>query len=313
MGESLSYVFTVGLLSATVRMSTPLTLAAMGSIFSERSGVINIALEGMMLSGAFAGFLGSYLTGSHWGGLLLASGLGGAIGLLHAFISISLRGDQIVSGIAINVFCLGLTGTLNRMTFGISSSLVKVSRSPTIKIPVLSEIPFLGPILFQHIILVYIGFLLVPIATFILFRSHWGLLIRTVGEHPRVAHTAGANVYLFRYIGVLLSGILAGLGGAFLSVGQVGAFGENMTAGRGFIALAAVYFGKLHPVGAFGACLLFAGADALQLILQALFGTWIPVNLFLMVPYVLAFLTLAGFVGRAMLPSASGRPYIKEE
>ncbi|MBI4321732.1 MAG: ABC transporter permease [Chloroflexi bacterium] len=293
-------------------MSTPLTLAAIGSVFAERSGVINIALEGMMLAGAFAGFLVAYLTGNVWLGLCSAVGVGALLGLVHSFVCVSLGGDQIVSGIAINVLSLGLTGSLSRMIFGVTPSLGSVPRLPVIGVPLLSHIPVLGPALFQQTLLVYLSIALVPAAAFVLFRTHWGRSIRAVGEHPRAAHSAGISVYRCRYVAVALSGMLAGLAGAFLSVGQVGAFGENMTAGRGFIALAAVYFGKLDPVGAFFASLLFGGADALQLRLQTLFGTQVPVDLFLMFPYVLAFLTLAGFVGRATMPAASGTPYTKE-
>lgn len=311
-------IFTVALFASTVRAATPLILAALGGIFSERSGVVNIALEGIMLIGAFFAMLISYL-GQQLGLPPLVSALAGAVGamifgflisMIHAVVSIRYRADQVVSGVAINILALGLTGFLLQQIFNTSGNSPSVPSLPAAPIPFLSSIPVLGPIFFNQPPIVYAAILAVPIAAFVLFRTVLGLRLRAVGEHPKAADTVGINVFQLRYLGVAVSGVLAGLGGAYLSLGQLNIFTENMTNGRGFIALAAVIFGKWNPWGALGACLLFGFADAVQISLQNA-GVNIPSDFLLMLPYVLTLVALAGFIGRSNPPAASGVPYAK--
>lgn len=311
-------IFTVALFASTVRAATPLILAALGGIFSERSGVVNIALEGIMLIGAFFAMLISYL-GQQLGLPPLVSALAGAVGamifgflisMIHAVVSIRYRADQVVSGVAINILALGLTGFLLQQIFNTSGNSPSVPSLPAAPIPFLSSIPVLGPIFFNQPPIVYAAILAVPIAAFVLFRTALGLRLRAVGEHPKAADTVGINVFQLRYLGVAVSGVLAGLGGAYLSLGQLNIFTENMTNGRGFIALAAVIFGKWNPWGALGACLLFGFADAVQISLQNA-GVNIPSDFLLMLPYVLTLVALAGFIGRSNPPAASGVPYAK--
>lgn len=311
-------IFTVALFASTVRAATPLILAALGGIFSERSGVVNIALEGIMLIGAFFAMLISYL-GQQLGLPPLVSALAGAVGamifgflisMIHAVVSIRYRADQVVSGVAINILALGLTGFLLQQIFNTSGNSPSVPSLPAAPIPLLSSIPVLGPIFFNQPPIVYAAILAVPIAAFVLFRTALGLRLRAVGEHPKAADTVGINVFQLRYLGVAVSGVLAGLGGAYLSLGQLNIFTENMTNGRGFIALAAVIFGKWNPWGALGACLLFGFADAIQISLQNA-GVNIPSDFLLMLPYVLTLVALAGFIGRSNPPAASGVPYAK--
>jgi simple sugar transport system permease protein len=293
-------------------------LAALGGIFSERSGIINIALEGIMLSGAFFAMLISYIA-SQAGIPPLASALLGAVGalvfgllvsMIHAVVSIRFQANQIVSGVAINILALGLTGFLLQRIFNTSGNSPSVPNLPAMPIPVLAEIPILGPIFFDQPPIVYVALIAVPVTAFVLFRTPLGLRIRAVGEHPKAADTVGVDVFKLRYLGVALSGLLAGLGGAYLSIGQLNIFSENMTNGRGFIALAAVIFGKWNPWGALGACLLFGLADAIQISLQNA-GVEIPSDFLLMLPYILTLVALAGFIGRARPPEAAGAPYEK--
>lgn len=302
--------FMVALLAATVRMAIPVLFGGLGGLYSERSGVVNIGIEGMMLAGALAGVAGSYFTGSPWIGVIFGMVAGGGLALIHAYVTISLRVDQIVSGIAINMLSLGLTSFAFRAMFGITTTPVKVKAFEPLPIPVLSKLPILGEILFQQNILVYLAFLLVPISTFILYRTSIGLSIRSVGEHPKAADTVGINVISLRYKCVLISGLLAGLGGCFLSLGQFNMFVDNMVAGRGFIAVAAVIFGKWNPWGILLASLIFGAADALQIRFQAA-GLGIPYQFLLMLPYLITILAMTGLVGKTTPPAASGKPYAK--
>ncbi|MBI3763912.1 MAG: ABC transporter permease [Chloroflexi bacterium] len=302
----------VGLLNAGVRLATPILLAALGGILSERSGVINIGLEGMMLIGAFAGVAGARAFGSPWAGLVVALAAGGLLALVHAFVCVTLGANQIVSGVAINLIALGLSGYLFRVMFGVTSEPVRVQPFTPAPIPGLSQIPIVGEVLFDQIPLVYLALLLVPALHWLLFRTTWGLQIRAVGEHPRAADTVGINVYRIRYLCVVASGMLAGAGGTVLSLGQLNFFMENMTGGRGFIALAALIFGRWNPWGTLVATLLFGLADPLQLRVQAFDLRIVPFHLLLMLPYVLSLLALAGFVGRSIAPAASGQPYLKD-
>ncbi len=311
-------VFSVALFASTIRSATPLILAALGGIFSERSGIVNIALEGIMLTGAFFAMVSSYLGSqlglppwlSAWSGVLAAMLFGFLISMIHAVVSIRYRADQIVSGVAINILALGLTGFLLQRIFNVSGNSPSVPNLPAAPIPGLSRIPILGPILFNQPPIVYLALIAVPVAAFILFRLPLGLRLRSVGEHPQAADTVGINVFRLRYLGVGVSGVLAGLAGAYLSIGQLNIFAENMTNGRGYIALAAVIFGKWHPWGAFGACLLFGLADAIQISLQNA-GVNIPSEFLLMFPYVLTLIALAGFIGKSNPPEAVGVPYEK--
>ena len=310
-----------GLLFATIRLSTPLLFAAIGGLLNERAGVINIALEGKMLLGALVAFLISYSTGSPWLGMLAAMAAGALIALLFAYVTVTLGADQIVTAVAINLMMLGLTGVIFRMFKGVVSGSVSAPTFPVWEVPVLSSLPFFGSLFFDHLPLVYIAFLLVPITHFVFFRTTWGLAIRSVGEHPRAADTLGIKVHLVRYLTVLWGGAMAAVGGAVLSIGHNSTFIENMTAGRGFIAFSAIVFGKWTPIGTMLASLLFGFADALQLriqsgILAPLYGAVgieeIPYQFAVMMPYVVTLLALF-FIGRMHWPSAAAIPYRREE
>jgi general nucleoside transport system permease protein len=308
--DSLDAVVNAGLFAATLRYATPLAFAAMGGIFSERSGVINIALEGMMLSGAFFGIWAAAWSGSWVVGILMAMVFGGFLALIHAFFSIHLRADQIVSGTAINFLALGLTGYLFRYIYGTDGTPSDVSRIPEVSVPGLDKIPFIGDVIGTMNLMIWLMLLLLVLTWIVLFKTPVGLRIRSVGEHPRAADTVGISVYGIRYACVVLSGMLAALGGAYLSIGFVGSFNENMTVGRGYIALAAVIFGKWRPFPAFAACLLFGFSSGLAQRLQT--EANISANLLQTLPYVLTIIALVGVVGRSRGPAAVGRPYVKQ-
>ncbi|MDR3145676.1 MAG: ABC transporter permease [Treponema sp.] len=302
-------------IAADLRTAMPILIAALGFLFSERAGVVNIGAEGILLFGAFFGVIGSWYFGSAWMGLLTAMFTGMLVAALFAGLTISLRADQVVVGAGINIFATGLTTTLNRVIFGMNLKPPEIaSFEPLTLPPVVAGIPVIGPglvtVLSQNV-LVYITLLLIPLAHFVLFKTEMGLRIRAVGEHPKACDTVGINVYRIRYGAVLFSGLLGGAAGAFVSLGLLSFFLESMIAGRGFIALAAVAFGKYTPWGILGASLLFGGGLALESRLQTL-GTGIPYQFFLMIPYVLTILALAGFVGKNQGPAAGGVPYIKE-
>ena len=292
------------LLSATLVWATPLTFAAIGGMFSERSGVVNIGLEGMMLAGAFFAALGTDKFGHWYMGLLTAAVAGAAFAAVHAVMAIQLRADQIVSGTAINFLALGVTGYFFIDIYGENGTPGDLSRIPDV------NIGFLGSV-FGHLnLMIWVSFVLLIVALITLFRTPIGLRIRSVGEHPRAADTVGISVYATRYAAVILSGTLAALGGAYLSIGYLGSFSENMTAGRGFIALAAVIFGNWRPFGAFGAALLFGGSTALSFRLAQPWGN--ASVLFQALPYVLTLIAVTGVIGRAIPPAAVGRPYVKQ-
>jgi simple sugar transport system permease protein len=311
--DTLKNILTAGLLASTLRFATPLAFAAMGGIFSERSGVVNIGLEGMMLMGAFFGIWGSIWSGTWVVGLLMAMLFGGLLALVHAFFSIHLRADQIVSGFAVNLMALGLTGYLFSSIYasGIPSG---VSRVPNVRLGWLDNIPLIGGFLqgvFGELnLLVWLMFGVVIASYVVLFKTPIGLRIRSVGEHPRAADTVGISVYGLRYAAVTLSGVLAALGGAFLSIGFTGSFAENMTSGRGFIALAAVILGKWRPGWAFAATLLFGFGFALSIPLQR--EADISSSVIATLPYVLTLIALVGIIGRSIPPAAVGRPYLKQ-
>ena len=292
-------LFTISLLWSTLRLATPLILAALGGLFSERSGVINIALEGMMLAGAFTAAAVTWAVGNPWVGLLAGMGAGLVMAAIHAIACIRYKADQVVTGTAINILMIGLPGFLSGAFF--------LSSGSTPQIPKEQLIPW-TPIV--------IAIALVPLSWYVLYRTPFGLRLRSVGENPEAADAAGVNVARVRYSGVLLSGILAGIGGAYLSIGQSSLFTRNMTSGRGFIALAALIFGKWKPVPTMLACLLFGFTEAVSIQMQGVVklpsGDDIPVQFVQMVPYVLTIVVLAGFIGHSRPPRALGLPYQKE-
>ena len=293
---------------ATLQFGALLLLPALGGVISERSGVTNIAMEGMMLTGAYAGVMTALSTHSLLVGVLGAIIAGGLMALIHAVVSINFKANQIVSGIAINIAALGLTNYLLFVqTAGQGvPSLASSLRLPTVTWGPLAKIPFLGPVLFQQNIIFYVALLVLVGIQLLLFRTNIGLRIRAVGEHPQAADTAGVNVRLVRYLCVVSSGLLSGLAGAFLALGIAGIFLPNMTAGIGYIALAAVIFGKYIPLGAAGACLIFGLGEALSVRLQ---DTNISPNLLSTLPYILTLIALVGLVGRTTPPAADGIPY----
>jgi len=307
--SSLEGVVSVGLVAATLRYATPLAFAALGGIFSERAGVVNIGLEGMMLAGAFFGIYFA-VEGHHWTvGLLGAMAAGGTLAAIHAFFSIHLRADQIVVGTAINFLALGVTGYLFRYIYKEEGTPSDVSRIPDLSIPGLRDLPFLGDVIGEMSLMIWLVIILLILGYLILFKTPTGLRLRSVGEHPKAADTVGISVFTVRYIAVISSGMLAALGGAYLSIGFVGSFNENMTVGRGFIALAAVIFGKWHPFGAAAGCLLFGFSSGLAQRLQG--EADISANLLSTLPYVLTLIALVGLIGRSRGPAAVGRPYVK--
>jgi general nucleoside transport system permease protein len=297
------------ILQSTVRNATPLVFAALGGLFSERSGVVNIGLEGLMLIAAFAGVAGAHFSGSALVGLGTALAAGLLFALIHALMCVTFEADQIISGTAINLLALGGTGFLMVVIFGAGGTSPRVNGFASVAIPLLSDIPIIGRALFDQSLLVYLMYVLVPVVFFVVFRTPFGLRLRATGEVPEAVDTAGVNVARMRYYGVALSGLLAACGGAYLSMGLLSAFTENMTGGRGFIALAALIFGRWNPIGAAGAALLFGFALAVTFRVNE---QAIPIEFIEMLPYLLTIIVLAGFGGRAIAPAAIGKPYRKE-
>lgn len=301
-----------GFLDAMIRMSCPIMLASLGALFTARAGIINFAMEGIMIMGAFFGVYGSYMTGSPWVGALLAMAGGLVAALVLGVMSISVKVDQVVAGTGINVLFLGLTSYLFTVLYpnGQPSS---VDAFKALEIPGLSAIPVVG-VLFKQSLLTYIAFLLVPLIYYVLTKTSFGLCLRSVGEQPHAADSLGINVDRTRYISIVIAGLLGGLGGAALSLGQVSVFMENMTSGRGYVAWSAVTVGRWNPIGIMGASLLFGGAEAVQLRLQAV-GIEIPHQFFQMLPYLMTIVVvvIASVVGRSVGPKAMGKPFIKGE
>jgi general nucleoside transport system permease protein len=307
-GQSMSLT---GLLQTTVQRAVPIVFGALSGILCERAGVINIAIEGMLLSGAFVAAVVSSVTGNVWIGVIAASLSGGLLALLLAVLAIRYLVDQIVAGFVINILVVGLTSFLSVRVLQPNPLLNRPPRLTAEPIPILSEIPIIGPVLFQHNIFVYSLFILVFVIFFGLFYTRWGLRVRAVGEHPKAADTVGINVFFVRYRNVILGGLVAGLGGAFFTVGAGVGFEREMTAGRGFIGLAAMIFGGWNPLGALGAGLVFGFADAIQA-RTAILAIPIPSEFLLMLPYIVTIIVVAGLVGRVRAPAADGKPYIKE-
>jgi simple sugar transport system permease protein len=311
-GESnLERVFVWSALAAgMLRFATPLIFGAMGGILSERSGVINIGLEGMMLMGAFFGIFGADLLGSWFLGILAGIAAGALMGLVHAFVSISLRADQVVSGTGINILAIGITGYVFIYHYGDQGTPSDIPRVPNLTLPLVEDIPFIGEAIGRMNLLTWAALLLVPILSVYLFRTRGGLRLRSVGEKPRAADSLGLPVLRTRYLAVTASGALAAIGGVYLSIALLGSFNEEMTAGRGFIALAAVIFGSWRPFGALAGALLFGFSTALAQRLPAFSES--TAVLFQALPYVLTLVVVAGVIGRSRPPAAIGVPYVKE-
>lgn len=300
-----------GMLSSAVLLAVPITLAAFSGILAERSGTINIAIEGMMLmSCMFAALVGS-LTKSAAIGLLGGVLSAVALAMLHAVLCIKYKINQTVSGTVINIFSAGMTAFISQKFLQKYQNLNAPPMLTRIPIPLLSRIPFIGPILFNQNLFVYLMLLTLIILQVALFSTRWGLRLRSVGEHPKAADTLGIDVIRTRYVGMLLSGVVAGIAGAFFTLGSVGRFDEGMTAGKGFIGLAAMIFGNWYPIGALGAGLLFGFADAIGSKLSLL-GSTIPPQFMGMAPYLITMIVLAGFIGKGQAPAAEGKPYEKE-
>ena len=303
-----------GVLAATLRLATPILLAALGGVVSERSGVVNIALEGCMLMGAFFGVVAADQTHSVVLALIVAMGVGLLLAGVHAVAAIHLRSDQIVSGMALNIFALGLTSYLDYQLYGTTGTPSDLAGVPDVEISALADVPFVGDAIAHQNAIVWVSLILVVLIQWFLFRTVPGLRLRAVGEHPRAAETVGIAVRRTRYWAVLASGALAALGGAYLSLSVAHSFTDGMTGGRGFIGLAAMIFGRWTPVGALVASLIFGYGTALSFSLQgASIGELkVPVQLLSTLPYVLTILAVAGFVGRSRPPAADGIPYETE-
>ena len=297
------------LAAAMLRFATPLVFAALGGVISERSGVVNIGLEGMMLVGAFFAIYGADLLGGWFAGLLLGMLAGGLLALVHAFFAISLRADQIVSGFAVNLLALGITGYVFLHHYGEQGTPDGLPQVPDVSLPI-DWIPFFGPALEKLNLLVWVALVLVFVVWLFVFRTPSGLRLRSVGENPRAAATVGISVYKTRYAAVIASGVLAAMGGAFISIGFVHSFNQNMTAGRGFIALAVVIVGKWRPVAALAAALMFGFSQALAQRLPVFSES--SATLLQALPYVVTLIAVAGLVGRSTPPAADGVPYSKE-
>ncbi|MDT7781877.1 MAG: ral nucleoside transport system permease protein [Pseudonocardiales bacterium] len=300
-----------GLLQSTLLRSVPITLGALSGVLCERSGVINVAIEAQMLMGAFLSAIVGSITGSPWVGLAAGAAGGGVIGWLLAVLAIRYRVDQIIAGFALNILVVGLTSYLASELLQSSPDLNSTELLPVVRIPLLADIPMLGQVLFDNNVLVYLMFVILALAHVGLFHTRWGLRVRAVGEHPRAADTVGINPLRIRYQNVVLGGIVAGIGGAYFVLGSVGRFDQNMTGGRGYIALVAVILGGWAPLPAFGAALVFGFADAIQTIFGVL-NAKVPAEFLLMVPYIATIIAVTVIARRAKAPAADGIPYIRE-
>lgn len=301
----------IGLLKGSVRAAVPLAFGALSGVLCERAGVVNIAIEGQFLMAAFTAAVVSSVTGSPWIAMLAGIAVGGLVGALLAVLSIRYRADQIVVGVVLVVLATGLTSFLTSQVLARDAALNSPTRFSPFAVPVLGDIPFIGPLLFRQSVVVYLMFIAVFVVQWALFKTRWGLRLRAVGEHPKAADTVGIRVLATRYRAVILGGMVAGMGGVYFTLDSAGQFSREMTGGRGFIALAALLVGRYSPAGALGAALVFGFADALATQLQLL-SVGIPSELLLTAPYVVTILVVAGLVGRLRMPAADGQPYIKE-
>jgi general nucleoside transport system permease protein len=298
------------LFAAMLRFATPLIFGALGGIVSERSGVVNIGIEGMMLMGCYFGIYGADIGGSWVIGLLVAAVAGGALALVHAVFSVTLRADQIVGGVAINFLALGITGYLYVDHYGDRGTPDNISRVPDVTLPLIKDIPFVGDAIGKTNLLTWLALLMVAGLAVFLFRTPRGLRLRSIGEHPRAAETVGLSVIRTRYLAVIASGVFAALGGAYLSIGFLGSFNQNLTAGRGYIALAVVICGRWRPGGALAFACLFGFSSALAQRLPTFSDS--GATLFQALPYVLTIIAVAGVIGRSRPPAAVGQPYTRE-
>jgi general nucleoside transport system permease protein len=305
-------VFAVSIVASGIRLSTPVIFAALGETIVERSGVVNLGIEGMMLMGAFGGFIGTFFTGSIFVGLLFAISGPIMMAILMAFLSVNLRTNQLVAGLAIWLLGTGLTALLYRLIFGVATMSPKINEISPIGLPILSQIPVIGPILFSYDPMVYLAFLLLLLVHIFLFKTNFGLKIRTVGENPRQADASGVNVYRIRYLALIIGGALAGLGGSCFTLVSTGSFLENITAGQGWIALAMVIFGRWKPFYVVIGALIFGMMDSFQIGLQSI-GTAIPTQFLLMLPYILPIVIMAGTYKRSYAPAALAVPYRRGE
>ncbi len=302
----------VGMLATSMVSATPIALAALCGVVCERAAVVNIGIEGTMLISAQTAVVSATLTHNIYVGLLVAIITGALVAGIHAVLVIRFKMDQIVSGTAINIFAVGATSFIAKFYLAKQINLLNNSDTfPIISVPILSKIPILGPVLFEDNLIFYLTLILVVVIYFMLFYTPWGLRTRAVGEHPEAADTLGINVYLTRYVNVILGGMIAGIGGAYFTIGSVGRFDQNMTNGKGFIGLAAMIFGNWNPIGAYLASLLFGFADSLQVKMQIL-SVPIPSQFLAMAPYIVTIIVLTGVVGRAIPPAADGKPYDKQ-
>jgi ABC-type uncharacterized transport system permease subunit len=302
----------IGVVASGVRMSIPILFAALGECIAERSGVLNLGVEGMMIIGAFTGFMGTYLTGNIAIGLLMAMGGAAVLASLMAFLSVTIRTNQLAAGLAIWLLGVGLAALLYRLSFGVVTIAPSIQSFDPINIPFLSQIPIAGPILFNHDPMIYLAILMIPVTHIFLFRTNLGLKIRTVGENPKQADTLGVNVYRIRYLSIIIGGAFAGLGGAYLSLVITGSFSENITGGQGWIALAVVIFGRWRPFWIVLGALIFGMVNSFQLGLQAT-GTTIPFQFLLMLPYILPIAILAATYRKSVAPAALTIPYTRGE
>jgi len=313
--EGLFSILNTELLVATIRLSTPITLAAIGATICEKSGIVNIAMEGIMIIGAFFATVVAYYTGNPWAGLLAGIISGGLFSLIHAFATVTLHLDHTVSGAVLNILSFGIVRYLMVLIFGHPGTTNPIPvglKAYQWAIPGLSRIPVLGPIFFNQTPIVYLSFVAIIFFTFFLKRMKVGLHLRAAGEHPLALETIGVSVYKMRYLGVLISGLLSGMAGAYLSIENNVSFTEGMTNGKGFIALAAMISGGWHPIGAFLAALFFGFADALQIRFQIIKLINVPEELFIIFPYILCVVAVAGLVRRSRPPKADGKDFMIE-
>ena len=300
-----------GMLSSAVLLAVPITLGAFSGILAERSGIINISIEGMMLMASMAAAIVGSVTKNFWAGLLGGILASVALALILGVLSIKYKVNQTISGTVINIFSTGMTAFISQKFLQGNQGLNQPPMFSRVPIPLLADIPLIGPILFNQNIFVYLMIIILIVLQLALFQTRWGLRLRSVGEHPKAADTLGINVIKTRYMGVILSGVVAGIAGAFFTLGSVGRFDEGMTAGKGFIGLAAMIFGNWMPIGSLGAGLLFGFADAIGSKLSLL-GSSIPPQFMAMAPYLITMIVLAGFIGKGQAPAAEGEPYEKE-
>lgn len=312
MGELASVIFTAEFLGNSIRFATPLILAAMGGVVNERTGVLNLAMDGMMLVGAFVAFAASYFTGNAWLGVLIAMTTCLIMGLVHAFFTVTLVMNQVVVAVALNTFAMGFASSLLRTLFGTSTNALRSPGFEPVAWPAaLQNLPIVGPVLFQQTIFAYVAILAVPAIWWVFFKTTWGLKIRAVGEYPKAAATMGVSVSKVRYLALMFAGAMGGMAGAALSITGLNTFIDNMTAGRGFIAFACIIFGRFHPVGAGLGALMFGLAQGLQLRIQTV-GVDIPYQLPIMFPYIITLVLLVA-MGSGAVPAAWGAPYYPDE